>query len=158
MEKGISILFVCLGNICRSPAAEEILRVQARARGIAGLHVESAGTGHWHVGQLPDRRMRAAAARRGLELTSRAQQIDPSHMEAFDYILAADRGILNHLEEMAGERHAAKLGLMTRFSKSSPNAEIPDPYYDNARGFELVLDMLEEACSGFLDYLSRGKV
>lgn len=142
----VSVLFVCLGNICRSPAAEGIL-----AKMSGEVSVASCGIGDWHVGQLPDRRMRQAAEARGLVLRMRAQQLDREHFEKYDYILAADHEILKALQEMAeGPGQKAKIHLITAFSPTYRGKEVPDPYYEGDGEFDLVLDMLEDACEGLL--------
>jgi low molecular weight protein-tyrosine phosphatase len=153
----VAILFVCLGNICRSPAAEGILRHMAgHDPQFSDLHIESCGMGDWHIGHLPDLRMCEAAKGRGLNLNSRAQLFRPSFFERFDYILAADREILNQLYHRAKTpEHKAKVHLITLFSTTYKEEEIPDPYYGGDAGFELVLDMLEDACQGLLNELSK---
>lgn len=150
-----AILFVCLGNICRSPAAEGVLRqLAAQDPQFAGLHIESCGLGDWHVGQLPDARMREFAKTRGLILSSRAQRFRPSFFERFDYILAADREVLNDLYQFARTpEQKAKIHLMTAFATSFKDEDVPDPYYSGDAGFELVLDMLEESCTGLISHL-----
>jgi protein-tyrosine phosphatase len=150
-----SILFVCLGNICRSPAAEGILRYKAQAEeGIRDLHVQSCGLGDWHVGQLPDERMREAAQIRGYTLSSRAQQFEDPFLDQFDLILAADSMVLNDLHRYAKTPdQKAKIHLITRFSSSYEGQDIPDPYYQGEGGFQLVLDMIEDSCEGLIEYL-----
>lgn len=143
----VHVLFVCLGNICRSPAAEGVLRSMADENEV---YVESCGTATWSVGSLPDARMRRAAEKRGLTLESRAQLFQPEFLEAFDYILASDHRVLRDLQEFAREENKEKIMLMTAFSEAHFGKEVPDPYFDEERGFDLVLDMLEEACRGFL--------
>ncbi len=146
-----SILFVCLGNICRSPAAEGVLRRMASNQPqFADLHIESCGMGDWHVGQLPDARMREAALARGLTLNSRAQCFHPSFLDRFDFILAADHPVLHDLFQYATAEQKAKIHLITAFSTRYSNEEIPDPYYGGDAGFELVLDMIEDSCEGLL--------
>jgi len=148
-----SVLFVCLGNICRSPAAEGILKELAKDK---ELHVESCGMGDWHVGNLPDPRMREAAERRGLVLTSRAQEFKREFFDRFDYILAADREVLHGLYHYAEKpEHKARVHLMTAFSKSYRDQEVPDPYYGGDDGFEQVLDMLTDACEGLLENIVK---
>ncbi|MCE5315852.1 MAG: low molecular weight phosphotyrosine protein phosphatase [Parachlamydia sp.] len=150
-----AILFVCLGNICRSPAAEGVLRhLAAQDPQFAGIHIESCGLGDWHIGQLPDLRMREVAKTRGLTLSSRAQRFRPSFFERFDYILAADRDVLNDLYQFARtSEQKTIIHLMTAFATNFKDEDVPDPYYSGDAGFELVLDMLEESCTGLLDHL-----
>lgn len=149
----ISVLFVCLGNICRSPAAEGVLRNMAILKS-KDLHIRSCGLGSWHEGQLPDARMQDAAKRRGLVLSSRAQEFRMDFFDRFDYILAADHKVLNSLYKYAKvPEHKAKVHLITSFSPSYHNQEIPDPFYGGDPMFEMVLDMLEDACEGFLSHI-----
>ena len=151
----VSILFVCLGNICRSPAAEGILKQLAADK---ALHVESCGLGDWHVGQLADGRMREAAIDRGVILSSRAQQFQEGFFEKFDYILAVDNEVLHDLYRYAKTpEQKVKLHLITAFSKSYPNQEIPDPFYGGRVDFDRVLDMLEDSCEGLLQEINRRK-
>ena len=149
-----SVLFVCLGNICRSPAAEGILRHAAERNQCKDLHVKSCGLGNWHLGHLPDGRMQDAAKRRGIVLSSRAQQFKQEFFDLFDYILVADHSVLHSLRQQATSiEHKAKIHLITAFSRAYPNEEVPDPYYNGDAAFDLVLDMLEDACEGFLDHI-----
>jgi protein-tyrosine phosphatase len=153
----ISILFVCLGNICRSPAAEGVLIHLAKQNNPPmDIYVESCGLGSWHKGQLPDERMRIAAKARGIVLTSRAQPFHPDFFEKFDYILAADNSVMYELHKWAKiPEHKAKIHLITRFSPSYYNQEVPDPYYYGQAHFEQVLDMLEDSCRGILDHILK---
>jgi len=150
-----SILFVCLGNICRSPAAEGVLRhMISQDSQLAHVHVESCGLGDWHAGKLPDERMRSAAKERGIELMSRAQNFKLQFFEDFDYILAADHEVLKVLYSFAKEpTEKAKIHLITAFSSTFKNEEIPDPYYGGDAAFELVLDIIEDACQGIIGHL-----
>lgn len=152
-----SVLFVCLGNICRSPAAEGILRATAEIQGV-DLHVESCGIGDWHIGQLPDERMRDAAKARGVILSNRAQQFKPNFFDRFDYILAADKEVQNDLYYFAKTpEQKAKIHLITDFSGSYSGEEIPDPYYLGEGAFETVLDMLEDSCNGLIEHMRKQK-
>lgn len=153
----IKILFVCLGNICRSPAAEAILRhMYEESKGNLMLQVESCGLGSWHIGQLPHDQMREAAKERGILLTSRAQQFKPSFLDQFDYILAADHAILKDLYNRAATpEQKAKVHLISEYSQSYFREEIPDPFYNGKEGFDRVLDMLEDSCEGLLDHLKK---
>jgi protein-tyrosine phosphatase len=148
----IRVLFVCLGNICRSPAAEgvflELLEQHGRTH---HFEVDSAGTGGWHVGRLADARMRAAAARRGLQLTSRARQLEPEDLHRFDLIVTMDRHNLAAVKDLARRsRGAARITPMTSFCRRHRIEDVPDPYDGGPEGFELVLDLLEDACAGLL--------
>ena len=154
----VAVLFVCLGNICRSPAAEGILRHLAEQHALPEpLVVESRGLGDWHQGQLPDVRMREAAGNRGIRLTSRAKKIEMSDFDHFDYILVADQKVLAELyRHVHSPEHRAKLHLMTCYSPCFKDQPVPDPYYEGDAGFEHVLNMLEDACSGLIEHI-RGK-
>ena len=152
------ILFVCLGNICRSPAAEGVLRAMAQTRRLDDeLEIDSAGTYGGHAGQLPDPRMRAAALRRGYHLTHRARQVTRADFGRFDRIVAMDRSNYQSLCRLAPSTAAA--GRIVRmsdfFRRYAGQTEVPDPYYEGDEGFEQVLDMLEDACSVLLDSLKR---
>lgn len=143
------ILFVCLGNICRSPAAEGVLRHVLRERGLDGeIEVDSAGTGSWHVGERADPRMREAASRRGYDLTSRGRQVTPEDLDAFDLIVAMDRDNLEGVRRLGSG--SADVRLLSDYLDDSYPDEVPDPYYGGDRGFETVLDMLEAAMEGIL--------
>jgi protein-tyrosine phosphatase len=147
--KPTRVLMVCLGNICRSPAAEEILRQVALEAGAAhAVEVDSAGTGGYHIGQLPDQRMRLHARRRGLELTHRCRQVDTQDFLDFDLIIGMDASNLANLRRMAPSVEAARRihAMAEYFSPSARYDHVPDPYYEGAEGFELVLDLLQDAC------------
>jgi len=148
-----SILFVCLGNICRSPTAEGLLRKQAAEAGLAGIVVDSAGTGDWHVGHPPDRRAIAAAKRRGTEISHlRARQVERDDFYRFDFIIAMDRSNYRALEALAPPDASAQLSMMLDFS-SHHQGDVPDPYFGGTDGFEAVLDMLETANRGLIAHL-----
>lgn len=145
----IGVLFVCLGNICRSPAAEGVFRAIVERRGEASrFEIDSAGTGGYHVGDLPDRRMRVHALRRGYDLTHVCRQVEAGDFDKFDLIIGMDASNLSNLRRMAPSVEAArKIRSMAEFF--SPGAHydhVLDPYYEGAEGFELVLDLLEDAC------------
>lgn len=151
----VAVLFVCLGNICRSPAAEGYLKHLAQKRAIPDLHIESCGLGSWHVGQLPDERMREAIQQRGIDLTSRGQLFDTVYLDVFDYILAADNSVLYELQLQAKTpEQKKKIHLITEYSTRYKGQEVPDPYYHNGRAFDLVLDMIEDSCQGLLNHLA----
>ena len=154
------LLFVCLGNICRSPAAEGVfLHLVAREGLEDRFVVDSAGTGGWHVGNPADRRMRAAAERRGIHLPSRARQIELADFTSFDRILTMDDDNLRNVRSLArelGERPGlARIEPMTSHCRVHQVSEVPDPYYGGEQGFEDVLDLLEDACGGLLEMLLR---
>ncbi|RPF80968.1 MAG: low molecular weight phosphotyrosine protein phosphatase [Synechococcus sp. TMED20] len=154
----MKILFVCLGNICRSPAAEGVFLHQLVERELnEHFVVDSAGTGGWHVGNPADRRMQAAANRRGIQLPSRARQISLDDLSEFDLILTMDDANLaavTSLASEAGRRATAKIKPMLSYTSQFSETEVPDPYYGGEAGFEHVLDLLEDACSNLLDELS----
>lgn len=140
------VLFVCLGNICRSPTAEGVLRHKLREAGLADqVEVASAGTGDWHVGKPPDKRSQAAAKLRGYDLSAqRAQQVTRADFAAYDLILAMDNSNLRHLKALQPAKGKAELDLFLRRYQSEID-EVPDPYYDGDQGFEQVLDLIERA-------------
>jgi len=152
--QSVSVLFVCMGNICRSPTAEGVLRHLAAEAGLSGrLIVESAGTHAYHVNEPPDRRAQAAAERRGISLTGiRARRVRNEDFERFDYILAMDRDNLALLLQQADAKHRRKIRLFLD-AASGQDADVPDPYYGGAAGFERVLDLVEDASRRFLDTL-----
>lgn len=141
------VLFVCLGNICRSPTAEGVLRHQLEAAGLGEIvQVASAGTGDWHVGKAPDSRTCKAASMRGYDLSrQRAQQVKASHFAEYDLILAMDKQNLGHLQALRPHGATGELDLFLRRYGAALD-EVPDPYYGGAEGFEQVLDLIEAAC------------
>ena len=150
------VLFVCLGNICRSPTAEGVFRRQLAAAGLAdGVEVDSCGIGPWHVGKAPDARARQAAARRGIELDElRARQLSDADFERFDYLLAMDHDNLAVLEARRPADCTAHLGLFLAFA-GEPDRAVPDPYYGGEQGFEEVLDLVEAASRGLVEEIRR---
>lgn len=152
----ISILFVCLGNICRSPAAEGVMQAVVDEEGAAArFTIDSAGTGDYHIGDLPDRRMIIHARRRGYELTHRCRQVRAYDFDDFDIIVAMDASNERNLRRIAPSPEAeAKIVQMAEFVDiASRYDHIPDPYYEGAEGFELVLDLLQSACRNLYDAL-----
>lgn len=151
-----SVLFVCMGNICRSPTAEGVFRHHAEQAGLLErLHIDSAGTHAYHVGEPADRRARAAAERRGISLEGiYARRVSSDDYERFDYILAMDEDNLARLRREAPGEHLPKLRLFLEFADSHEK-EVPDPYYGGTAGFERVLDLVEEASRGLLETLKR---
>ena len=152
------VLLVCLGNICRSPTAEGVVRTIA-AREFPGLplYVDSAGTANYHEGEPPDRRTIAAACRRGYELaTMRARQVCVEDLAGFDYVLAMDRANLAELGRYTRETPRAQVGLFLQFAPQAGVDEVPDPYYGGTADFERVLDLCEAGARGLLRRLSGG--
>ncbi len=150
------VLFVCLGNICRSPTAEGVMRSLAAERGLADeLEIDSAGTGSWHLGEPPDRRATEAAAGRGVTLEGKARQVSQADLEHYDYVVAMDRENLEDLRALAvGSEAEVEPVLLRAFDPDAAEAgdlDVPDPYYGGADGFEVVLDVVERGCSGLLD-------
>ncbi len=150
-----SLLFVCLGNICRSPAAEGVFLHLITREGLEqAFTVDSAGTGDWHVGRPADARMRSAAAKRGIVLPSRARQITADDLGRFDHVLTMDRQNLSAVLGLAGSGGAtARITPLTRYCRRYSVEEVPDPYYGGEEGFDRVLDLLEDACGGLLEAL-----
>lgn len=153
--RAISVCFVCLGNICRSPTAESVLVAELERRGLAHQFVvDSAGTAAYHVGKPADARSRRHAERRGYVITHRARQFRAEDFARFDYVLAMDRENLANLETLRPSGHS---GVLRLFRSYDPHAEegqeMPDPYYGGDEGFERVLDYCERAAAGFLDRL-----
>ncbi|NNE38685.1 MAG: low molecular weight phosphotyrosine protein phosphatase [Gammaproteobacteria bacterium] len=150
------ILFVCMGNICRSPAAEGVFRSYIEARDNDQIMIDSAGTLGYHAGDLPDQRMRAAANRRGYNLDSRARQVNKQDITDFDLIVAMDHDNYFYLTGLAGEEaeHIKLLGhfLISDDVRIDEVTPVPDPYYGGDSGFEKVLDMIESACQPMLEY------
>jgi protein-tyrosine phosphatase len=154
----VRILFVCLGNICRSPTAEEVLRtLAAREAPELSIEVDSAGTAGYHVGEPPDPRTRQAAARRGYDLRElRARILEPGDFERFDLILAMDRENLRVLRRRAPAHAHERLRLLLEFAPQAQQPhDVPDPYYGGPNGFEEVLDLVEAAARGLLAHLRR---
>ena len=152
--KTIKVLFVCLGNICRSPTAEGVFRQHVKEAGLAGRIVaDSAGTGDYHIGERPDPRACWAASRRGYDLAPlRARQVTQQDFVEFDYILAMDEQNMRTLTQLAPAAHAHKLKMITEFC-STGECGVPDPYAGGPQGFEFVLDIVEDAAQGLLRHL-----
>ena len=154
--KIISVLFVCMGNICRSPTAEGVFRHHASEAGLNDrVFIDSAGTHAYHVGEPPDRRAIAAAERRGVSLLDlRARRVSDADFDRFDYIIAMDVDNVAQLQEQGSPEHHSKVRLFLDFSSGSEQ-EVPDPYYGGAAGFERVLDLVEDASRGLLETLFK---
>ena len=151
------ILFVCMGNICRSPTAEAVTSkfiLNSRLESI--IKVDSAGTHGYHIGEPPDPRSREAALKRGIDLSGlRARKVVPEDFERFDLLLAMDHVNLALLKRSARPEHHAKLGLFMSYASRFDTDDVPDPYYGGEQGFELVLDMAEDAARGLIEALRR---
>ncbi len=153
-ETRTAVLFVCLGNICRSPLAEAVFAHLVRERGLEDrFEIDSAGTGAWHVGERADRRSMAVAARHGVSMEGRARRVEPSDFGRFDLIVAMDRENLRDLERMAdGHPRRPKTRLLREWD-SEDGDEVPDPYYGGPEGFERVYAMVRRSCEALLDHL-----
>ncbi len=146
------VLFVCLGNICRSPTAEGVFRARAAAAGLR-CTVDSAGTGAWHVGEAPDKRAQAEARKRGYDLShQRARQATVQDFEDFDLIFAMDCSNLANLARLRPDGATAKLSLFLDLLPDQPLREVPDPYYED--GFDAVLDLIEDGCDALIKQIS----
>lgn len=151
------VLFVCMGNICRSPTAEAVLRRLAAQRGLLpDLEIDSAGTHGYHVGESPDARTQRAAAERKYDLSSLvARKVAPEDLEYFDLVLAMDRSNLDALRKLCPANRLPRLKLFRSYARQFDDDEVPDPYYGLAHDFDLVLDMIEDAAEGLLDSIVR---
>lgn len=152
----ISVCFVCLGNICRSPTAEGVMQKLVQSAGLADhILIDSAGTGAYHVGELADPRSRATALARGVKITSISRKFVAEDFDRFDYVIAMDRGNLANLVRQATkDAHRSKIHLLRFFDpESDDDASVPDPYYDD--GFDRVFDMCMAGCKGLLDHMVR---
>ena len=159
-KKPVKILFVCLGNICRSPAAEGVfLEILRENQALERYTVDSAGTGGYHIGELPDSRMRVHARQRGLELDHHCRQVTTEDFEDFDLIIGMDSMNLTNLRRKAPSVEAARKihGMAEFFSPGARYDHVPDPYYEGAEGFELVLDLLQDACLNLYNSLESEK-
>jgi protein-tyrosine phosphatase len=157
----VGVLFVCLGNICRSPTAHAVFAQRVAAAGLAErIRVDSAGTGDWHAGEPPDARTQRHARARGYELGGlRARQVRAEDFRRFDVVLAMDRSNLAQLERMRPAAFRGELDLFLRHARSAPETlEVPDPYYGGSGGFEAVLDLVEDAAEGLLEHLRRTRL
>lgn len=151
------ILFVCMGNICRSPTAEGVANYIILNNKLENLiKVDSAGTHGYHIGEPPDPRTCEAALRRGIDLSAqRARKVVPEDFDRFDLVLAMDRANLALLKRGSRPEHHGKLGLFMSYASRFDAEEVPDPYYGGEKGFELVLDMIEDAANGLIDAVLR---
>lgn len=151
MDKQVCVLFVCLGNICRSPSAEGVFRALVEKAGLQDrILVDSCGTGNWHVGKAPDSRAVAAAGERGIDISGlRARQFNASDLDAFDYVLVMDRQNLADVNDIWHQNGGTRPALFLDYA-ASEHDEVPDPYYGGNAGFERVLDMIQGAGEGLL--------
>jgi len=154
----VKVLFVCLGNICRSPTAHGVFRHKVKVAGLADkIEVDSAGTAAWHIGKAPDSRSQKVAAQHGYELSDlRARQVSPEDFERFDYILAMDKSNYADLLSLCSDKHRAKIHLFLDFLDDDVS-EVPDPYYGASKGFEDVLMLVEQASEALLSHIVKAQ-
>lgn len=152
----IRVLFVCLGNICRSPLAEGVFRRLVIERGLTDrIQVDSAGTGAWHVGEPPDRRMRATAESQGVSLEGiRARKVERSDLKTFDYVFAMDRENARDLSYLESNDNRGRVELFRTYDPSGGSLDVPDPYYGGADGFREVFEIVDRTCRSILDRIS----
>jgi protein-tyrosine phosphatase len=151
----VKVLFVCMGNICRSPTAEAVFRHYVEQQGLAELiHIDSAGTHDYHIGDAPDARTQRAAKQRGYDMSKlRGRQVEAGDFKRFDYVLAMDEANLSILQRLRPRDAESHLGLFLEYAEHHAEREVPDPYYGGAEGFERVLDMVEDAANGLLQHI-----
>lgn len=156
MEK-VKVLFVCMGNICRSPTAQGVFERLVKEQGVADrIFVDSAGTHAYHIGEQPDRRSQAAAWERGIDLSAqRARQVQVCDLDDFDYVLVMDKANLREVVRLSSEGQRDRIHLFMKFANRWQEDEVPDPYYGGNDGFERVLDMVEDAAEGLLEHIRR---
>ena len=153
---GRSVLFVCLGNICRSPLAEAVFRHQVRERGLEDrFEIDSAGTSGYHQGAPPDRRSTETARRRGVELTGRSRMVSADDLRRFDYVIAMDAENEAELRDLLAAGGTARVHRLREWDPRPDHGDVPDPYYGGARGFDDVHDIVERASAGFLAHVVR---
>ncbi|PCH60109.1 MAG: phosphotyrosine protein phosphatase [Gammaproteobacteria bacterium] len=155
----VRVLFVCMGNICRSPTAQGMFEYLLEKEGMSGkIGVDSAGTHAYHVGEPPDQRANSAAMRRGIDISQqRARKVSPSDFVQFDYVLAMDGDNFNLLAAICPPEHLQKLTLFLDYAKHLGGSEVPDPYYGGTNGFEQVLDFVEAASEGLLKDIKQSR-
>jgi protein-tyrosine phosphatase len=160
-DRSVGVLFVCLGNICRSPLAEGVFRELVRQAGVENrFRIDSAGTSNYHTGEPPDARTVQVAKRRGIVLEHAARQVSSADLEAFDFVIVMDRENLRKLDRVRGNGlHRAEIRLLRSFDpESSADLEVPDPYFGGPRGFEDVHEMVERSCRGLLAYIRENRM
>ncbi len=157
MSKKVSVLFVCLGNICRSPTAHGVFRQLVKEAGLEEvIEIDSAGTAAFHVGKAPDTRSIQLAKQRGIEMADlRARQVDLGDFYQYDYVLAMDEANFFNLKELALPEHYDKIQLFLDYSSDYAEKEVPDPYYGGAQGFDHVFDLVESASQGLLQHIQK---
>jgi len=153
----VKVLFVCMGNICRSPSAEGVFRDKVSATGLNDkIHIDSAGTHAYHIGNPPDPRSQQAAIKRNYDLSAqRARKVEASDFDEFDYILAMDMSNEDDLQTICPAGLEEKIHLFLKFSDKTDKKEVPDPYYGSGNGFETVLDLIEDAADGLITHLQK---
>ncbi|MDH5472293.1 MAG: low molecular weight phosphotyrosine protein phosphatase [Gammaproteobacteria bacterium] len=156
-NKAIKVLFICMGNICRSPTAEGVFRHHVNQSGLdRHIHIDSAGTHAYHVGQPPDNRAQAAARNRNIDLSSqRARKVAAEDFYEFDYLIAMDNNNISDLHSICPSGQEDKLHLFLNFAANTQTREVPDPYYGGSNGFEHVLDLVEQASIGLLSTIQE---
>lgn len=157
MPNKINVLFVCMGNICRSPTAEAVFSNLLKEEGYSQyVHVDSAGTHAYHIGEQPDDRSQSTALKKGIDMSNqRSRVVTSSDFEYFDYILAMDRDNYSNLQKIAANNYLEKIHLFLNFSKEWAEKDVPDPYYGGTHGFDRVFDMVESASRGLLEHLLK---
>ncbi len=153
----VKVLFVCMGNICRSPTAEAVFRHYVEQEGLSEvIHIDSAGTHDYHIGDAPDGRTQRVASQRGYDMSAlRGRQVGAVDFARFDYVLAMDEANLSILKRLRPRDAESHLGLFLEFAKKHDEREVPDPYYGGAQGFEHVLDLVEDAANGLLKHIKQ---
>jgi len=153
----VKVLFVCMGNICRSPTAEAVFRHYVEQEGLAhSIHIDSAGTHDYHIGDEPDGRTQRAASQRGYDMSRlRGRQVEAGDFARFDYVLAMDEANLSILQRLRPRDAESHLGLFLEFAEKHDEREVPDPYYGGAQDFEHVLDLVEDAATGLLRHIRQ---
>jgi len=150
----IAVLFVCLGNICRSPLAEGVFRDLVEEAGLGDrFRIDSAGTGSWHIGDPPDARSAAVATQNGVRLTGRARRFEAHDLDTFDWVLAMDRSNERSIEALRRGAAPARVHLLREFDPDGDDVEVPDPYYGGTGGFQEVFDIVDRSCRALLDHI-----
>lgn len=158
--KRVSVLFCCMGNICRSPTAEAVFRAKVEAAGLSQhIQIDSSGTHDYHIGAAPDTRTQQAASKRGYDMSKlRGRQVEVADFTKFDYVLAMDNANMAILHQLCPPSQRDRLGLFLEYASQHQEREVPDPYYGGADGFERVLDMVEDAAQGLLLHIQKERL